>query len=103
MFDTILFLGFPLSDTYRQELHRVPSSERELFIQSQASPYLQQIEHEGAVYLGKFLGVSIEIAALESLQSHILSLLKKLVPHFPYERYPFYLLAISVSMNPCSS
>jgi hypothetical protein len=94
MFDTILFLGFPLSDSYQRELQQLPSAERELFIQKQVSPYLQQIEDKGIVYLGKSLGSSIEMTALESMQSHIYSLLRKLIPHFPYEQHPLLLLAI---------
>jgi hypothetical protein len=92
--DTILFLGFPLSDSYQQMLDELPLGEREIFIQRQASPYLQQIESEGKRYLGKFLGASIEMAALESIQSHIYSILKKLVPCFPYEAHPILILAI---------
>lgn len=100
MLDTILFLGFPLSASYQQELQWLPSAERELFIQPQASPYLQQIENQGMVYLGKSLGSSIEIAALESVQSHIYSLLRKLIPHFPYEKHPLLLLAIPAADTP---
>ncbi len=94
MFDSILFLGFPMSDAYQQELQLLPAVEQELFIQNQVSSYLQRIENEGIVYLGKSLGTSIELATLESIHSHIYSLLKKLVPHFPYEQHPLLLLAI---------
>lgn len=94
MFDTILFLGFPLSDSYHQALLQLPAAERELFIQNQASPYLQQIKSEEIVYLGKCLGPSIEMAALEISSAHIYSLLKKLIPHFPYEQYSLCLLAL---------
>jgi hypothetical protein len=96
MFDTTLFLGFPLTDPFQQELYRLPSVERELFIQIQPSPYLQQIENEGIIYLGKCVGPSIEIGSLDALQSHIYSLLKKLIPHFPYELHPLFLMALSV-------
>lgn len=98
MLDTILFLGFPLSSSYQKELTLLSSVERDLFIQSCASPYLQQIEYEGSLYLGKCLGPSIEMAALESMHSHVYSLLKKLVPHFPYEHHPLLLLALSTEV-----
>jgi hypothetical protein len=94
MFDTILFLGFPLSAAYQQALIQLPAAERELFIQSQDSVYLQKIENEGMEYLGKSLGPSIDIATLEMSYSHIHSLLKKLIPHFPYEQHPLLLLAL---------
>jgi hypothetical protein len=94
MFDTVLFLGFPLSDAYQKELLRLPSAERELFIQNQVSPYLQRVESEGTYYLGKCLGSSIEMVELDSSFLHIYSLLRKLVPNFPYEQYPLLLLAL---------
>lgn len=97
MFNTALFLGFPLSAAYQKELEGVPSAERELFIQNQDSSYLQRVESEGAIYLGKFLGSSIEMSALDSYHSHIYSLLKKLVPDFPYKQQPLVLLAIPLT------
>lgn len=94
MFDTTLFLGFPLLELYLNELMRLPAVELALFIQKEPSPYLQQIENEGRGYLGKSIGSSVELGALEAFQSHIYSLLKKLVPIFPYEEYPLLLLAL---------
>lgn len=94
MFDTVLFLGFPLIDAYRQALMQLPIAERELFIQNQDPIYLQKIENEGIEYLGKYLGSSIEMAALEMAYSHVYSLLKKLIPHFSYEQHPLLLLAL---------
>ncbi len=100
MFDPLLFLGFPLSECYQQELTQLPAVEHALFIQNHSSPYLQQIESNGKFYLGKFLGPSIELSALEASQSHIYSLLKKLVPNFPYEQYPLLLLALPSPICP---
>lgn len=97
MFDTALFLGFPLSTAYQQELNRLPLVERELFIQSETSPYLQQIENDGVIYLGKSLGASVDMAALDGASSHVMSLLKKLVPNFPYEQHPLVLFAFDES------
>lgn len=95
MFDTLLFLGFPLCDSYQKKLNQLSSVERDLFIQPGDSPYLQQIENEGILYLGKYLGSSIDMGALDLMYAHIYSLLKKLVPHFSYEQYPLLLLALS--------
>lgn len=98
MFDTILFLGLPLSNSYQLALLQLPSAEQEIFIQNQGafqdSPYLQKIEHEGIEYLGKYLGSSIDMATLDLSYSHIVSLLKKLIPQFPYEQNPLFLLAL---------
>lgn len=99
MFDTILFLGFPLSDSYQLLLLELPSAERKMFIQNQDfhqdSPYLQKIEYEGMEYLGKYLGSSIDMATFDLSYSHIVSLLKKLIPQFPYEQNSLFLLALS--------
>lgn len=94
MFDHQLFLGLPLSESYQQELAKLPVSTRDAFIQSQSSLYLQQIENEGRIYLGKSLGPSVELSTLESIQAHIYSLLKKLVPHYAYEEHPLLLFAL---------
>jgi hypothetical protein len=97
MIDTQLFLGLPLSDSYQQELSRQPASVRELFIQLHSSPYLQQLESEGILYLGKYLGSSVEFATLDVVQAHIYSILKKLIPHYSDEEQPLLLLALSSS------
>ncbi len=95
MFNTSLFLGFPLSGDYSEKLEQLSLVEKELFIQNRASPYLQIIENEGVIYLGKDLGSSIETACLDSLYSHIYSLLKKMVPDFPYGQHPLIIFAFS--------
>lgn len=100
MFDYQLFLGLPLSDSYQQELRQIPASTRDVFIQSQSSPYLQQVESEGTLYLGKYLGSSIEVASLDSLQAHIYSLLKRLVSHYSYEEHPLLLLVLPSPVSP---
>ena len=94
IFDTVLFLGFPLSPSYHQALDQVPMAEREVFIQTGDSPYLQKIEREGIEYLGKYLGSSIDMTALDLSHAHVYSLLKKLNPHFPYEESSLFLLAL---------
>lgn len=99
MFETELFLGFPLSESFQQALTLLPETERALFIQNKPSPYLQQIESDGKLFLGKSLGASLELSALEACNSHILSLLKKLVPSFPYEHHPLLLLALPSLMS----
>lgn len=96
--DTTLFLGFALSESYQKELAHLPAIERELFIQKHPSLYLQEIESDGTFYLGKCLGPLVEFSTLEASQSHILSLLKKLIPSFPYEQYPLLLLALPLQL-----
>jgi hypothetical protein len=89
-----LFFGFLLSPAYQDKLAQLPESIRSSFIQKTVSPYLQQIEYEGKTYLGKSLGHSIELTALEGMESHIDSLLRYLIPDYPYENCPLVLLAL---------
>jgi hypothetical protein len=94
MYDSQLFLGLPVSHSFQRELDQLPASLHEVFIQNKSSSYLQQVEYEGVRYLGKYLGSSIELVELDSSQNHIYSLLKKLIPHFPYEQNPLLLFAL---------
>ncbi len=95
MFDYQLFFGYPQSDSFCSELKQVAPSLRALYIQNDPSAYLQEIEHEGVLYLGKFINTPIEVETLEGLQAHIYSLLKCLVPHYTYQQ-PLLLLALPV-------
>lgn len=97
MFEYQLFLGFPLTEDYQRELSKLSPSFLDMFIQHPPSPYLQQIESEGIVYLGKSLGSSIELTSLDSQEAHIYSLLKKLVFHYPYPKHPLVLIALPVN------
>lgn len=94
MFELQLFLGFPVDSVYQQKLKLLSFPEKDLFIQKGDSLYLQEIESEGVVYLGKSLGVCVEIESLNPLQIHVYSLLKRLIPDYPYEEKPLLLLAI---------
>lgn len=95
MFDHTLFLGLPLTDTFLRKLNQLPLPLVETFIKDQSSDYLQKIESEGVVYLGKCIASPFDMAGLESLETNITSLLKRLVVDFPYEEHPLLLLALS--------
>jgi hypothetical protein len=99
MLETQLFLGLPLSDSFLLQLRSLPDSLRELFIQVHSSEYLQEIEHEELGYLGKFLGPSISLSSLELIENNVISLLRKLVPNFPYEENPLLLFAVNLSAS----
>lgn len=94
MSDQRLFLGLPLSHSYLQELKKIPLPVRETFIQEQPSDYLQQIEQEGVFYLGKSIDSPYDMASIDSLQTHIYSLLKKLISDYPYDQHPLLLLPL---------
>lgn len=97
--DTILFLGFPITESHHHTIKQLPDAERSLFINSNPL-YLEQIEHEGIVYLGKSLGVSMEINQLEMMTTNILSLLKKLIPNHSYVSDSLVLLALPSPLLP---
>lgn len=96
MFETLLFLGLPVTNLYRKELDLAPAPKRELFIQKgEGTPYLQEIESEGVHYLGKELTLPVEVGAVDLASTHILSLLHTLVPHVHYKASALVLVAIA--------
>jgi len=94
MKETSLFLGILLSNLLQEGISSLPTAERDLFIQDCDSPYLQRVEIEGTRYLGKYLGLSIEMGQLDSTHAHILSLLRKLVPQHPFAREALQLIVV---------
>lgn len=93
MFDYQLFLGFPLSPSFQSQLESVSAELKVSFIQNH-SDYLQFLEHEGISYLGKFLGFQVELPSLELTKTNIYSLLRLLIPDYPYDQVPLCLLAV---------
>ena len=99
MFDHHLFFGLPLFEPYLHRLNELPAPFRDAFIQDQSTDYLQQIENEGIVYVGKCINPPLELASLDSLEIHIYSILKKLIPDYPFEQHPLIVLAILYTPN----
>ncbi len=62
------------------------------FIQKNGE-YLNEINQDGIRYLGKEMGSIVSFQQLELSEANIYSLLKKLVPDFPYNECPLYVLA----------
>lgn len=94
MFTHQLFLGLPVSVSYGNQLGLLPKSLRDAFIQQDSSDYLRQIESDGVTYLGKCVESPLVMDALESMETHIISLLKMLIPDYPYHEHPLVLLAL---------
>lgn len=89
MFESVLFLGFPVDAAYSRSMKGFDSKFLELFFQSD---YLSEVTHEGVRYLGKFAD-PLSINEISLLQSNIYSILKKMVPSYPYEKVPLILFA----------
>lgn len=88
-----LFLGFPVDGLFAGQLEKTnPHLVREFI--NETGEYLLEIQHHQMRYIGKKAGFIIELPKLELLQKNIYSLLKRLVPNFPYEETPLYLLSL---------
>ena len=61
--------------------------------------YLTQAENAGMTFIGKFGDSLATFQELEHLEANIYSLLKKLVPNFPYEETPLYLFPLLEKTN----
>jgi hypothetical protein len=93
MFDDHLFLAFPVTLDFSIQLNEVPLAIRSLFIQNDEQ-YLLALEFEGQSFLAKNLGEIVDFQALEAASLHLYSILKRLVPNFPYETHSLLLLAL---------
>lgn len=91
--DYQLFLGFPVTEAYQQQLNLISPEICSIFIQDH-SDYLQPATLEGQTYLGKRLNVPVDISLLECIQDHIYSLLKRLIPAYSYKDSSLVLLTI---------
>lgn len=88
-----LFIGYPLSENYQLELDQIPSVVKEIFISENSSDYLQKVTREEVTYLGKKVDSPFDLTQLDSTEANIFSLLKKLVPDYPYDEQSLYLIA----------
>lgn len=83
-FDVQLFLGFPVDADFARELDKIRPEVLGQFIQN-GEPYLQEICFHSTRYLGKFAGKGSHLSDLDLLDTNIYSILKKLVPQYPYK------------------
>lgn len=84
MEDTELFLGFSLTSGFLDKFQKLNPDICSLFIQKNSN-YLQKIYINNDVFIGKFVGQIVDIDKLQLIQTHIFSVLKKLVPDYNYE------------------
>jgi len=92
MFEVELFLGFPMDAHFTESLNALDPRLVALFINNgEDSAYLEKIAYQNADYVGKYVGEMSEIQSLSLLEANIYSILKKLVPHYPYETVPLIL------------
>lgn len=92
MFETSLFLGFPVNDSYSQLINALDSNVKQLFI-SENGLYLEEVFFEGKCYIGKSLGIVTNLEDLELLEKNIYSILSKFIPRYTHEDFPLVLFA----------
>lgn len=99
MFDRKLFLGFLISQEYENALLAINPQLFALFIHTK-SEYLHEIVYHEQRYLGRFIPSPCELSDLELLETHIYSLLKRLVPDHSYENNALWLFPVVEVMIP---
>ncbi len=92
MFDLKLFLGFAPDEVFQQELQQTNPYLISLFVGKEE--YLQEISHQGKRYLGKYLPSFPTLDQLEDLEKHVVSLLNKLTPRYPFSKNPPVLVTL---------
>ncbi|MEI8125559.1 MAG: hypothetical protein WCG42_07395 [Parachlamydiaceae bacterium] len=94
MFDTALFLGFPVDASYAQKLRGADPVLVGVFIHGANGEYLSDVQNEGCRYLGRFIASSVTVADLSLLEQNIYSILKKVTPHERVDLVPLVLFTI---------
>ena len=98
MFTLELFVGFPVDLLFAKELVKANPNVVSTFVQ-ETGDYLCEYTHNNIRYLGKRAGKNITLAQLDLLEKNIYSLLKKIIPEFPYDETPLYLFPIERAPN----
>lgn len=83
LFDLELFLGFPINKAFAEATAKLDPKITLLFI-GDSDEYLRQVAYQDVVYWGKNIGEICDVDKLELIESNIYSLLKKIVPDYPY-------------------
>jgi len=96
MFEMQLFLGFPVDAIYASELEKVNPNLVSQYVQD-SDDYLREVIQNELRFLGKNIGKIITLSQLELIEANIYSVLKKLVPDYPYEETPLYVFPIEHS------
>lgn len=84
MYSAKLFLGLPVNNELAAHLAKIDPKILSFFIQKEEN-YLQEVFFQKKHFLGKSVDKAVDLSSLEMLELNIYSLLKKLVPHYPFE------------------
>ena len=82
-----------MTSSFSEELNKINPELKKLFVQN-GRDYLQELNLEDQAYLGKYLEKPADLPELQLLETHIYSLLSKLVPGYPYANQALKLLPV---------
>lgn len=91
--DVALFLGFPIDSSFASAMKKLDPKILDFFFHSSSGDYLLEVSHEGTPYLGKYVEELCSVSEITLLQSNIYSILKKLLPSYPYDDVPLVVFA----------
>lgn len=94
MFESRLFLGFPIQEEFQKKLQEIDPEILQIFICPQ-SDYLEQAAFKETVYLGRYVNDVTNLQSLDQLEANVYSLLKKIIPDYPFEKTPLLLFPLS--------
>lgn len=86
MLELSLFLGFSPDEAFENELEKTNPFLVSYLIGKEE--FLLEIEYCNRRYLGKRIHGHPSLEQLESLEKHLLSLLEKLTPNYPFSANP---------------
>lgn len=84
MFFAKLFMGVVVEGPFAAKFAAANPQLVALFLGPERE-YLLEVQHEGKRYLGKTISTSSDLASLEQTEANIVSLLKKILPDYPYD------------------
>lgn len=93
--DLSLFLGFPCDALFEKELE-LANPFFVTFLTS-GGDYLEATYENQKKYLGKKLPPLVTLPELECFELHIISLLRRLAPHYSFNTHPLILLTVSIA------
>lgn len=93
-FQSELFLGFSVDPTFENELNSLDNQIKSLYIQENSDAYLTKYALNDKQFLGKYIGTSSNLPHLELASTNIYSLLKKIVPNYPYDQSELFVIPV---------
>lgn len=85
-----LFLGFPVKKEVAHVLEKADEKIKKAFINEEEC-YLTVINMNETQYLGRFIGTRSDLQTLHSVEENIYSLLRRIVPSYPFDKTPLKL------------